>query len=376
MPPVTVMIKPVSGMCNLNCKYCFYKDEISNRKVSFCGSMLPEVQEEIIQRVLAFAEGSCTIIFQGGEPTLAGLDFYKRVVEIEKKCNIHQAIIHNAIQTNGYVIDDQWAEFFAKNRFLVGISLDGTKELHDLNRVDVTGKGTFSRVMHAIQFLKKYQVDFNILTVVTAATGRNIRKIYGFYDRNNFVFQQYIPCLDPIGREKGCYPYSLSVDRFERFLRGLFDCWFQDVMKGKQLSIQYFDNLLMMMCGEWPEACGMSGICSRQYVIESDGSVYPCDFYMLDKWKLGNVLTESFESIALNSSGLHFIEMSAAVHPDCMRCKWKDLCRGGCRKNRESLTEGKLSKNYYCNAYYNFFEYAYPKLKQVIQFRFGAVQCQ
>lgn len=366
MPAITVMLKPASGLCNLRCKYCFYADETANRDVTSYGFMTPEVQEAVLRRILAFAEDSCTIAFQGGEPTLAGQDFYKRTIELEKKWNIHHIPIHNAIQTNGYLIDDEWAEFFAKNHFLVGISLDGPKEINDTNRLDANGKGTYTRIMHAVQLLEKHHVDFNILTVVTAATAKNIQKIYNFFSRNGLDYQQYIPCLDPIGEERGGHLYSLTPEAFEKYLKGLFDCWYQDAMRGKKRYNRYFDNLLIMMDGQQPEACGMSGTCGRQYVVEADGSVYPCDFYMLDEWRLGNFVTDDFDQIEKKRMELQFIKQSTHIHPDCLNCKWKNLCRGGCRRDREPFVEGTPGNNYFCTAYSHFFEYAYPRLQQLL----------
>lgn len=366
MPAISVMIKPASGLCNMRCRYCFYADETENREVKSYGIMQREVLEPMLQRILAFATGECTIAFQGGEPTLAGLDFYRQVVELQKKHNTKGLVIHNAIQTNGYVINDEWAAFFAENHFLVGLSLDGTKDLHDLNRPDAEGKGTFSRVMHAAQLFDKHKVEYNILTVITADTARSIRKIYGFFDRNHFAYQQYIPCLDPIGEERGQHPYSLTPPLFEQYLKNAFDLWYQDFKRGRPKYHRYFENLLMLLAGQQPESCGVMGVCSHQFVVEADGSVYPCDFYVLDEWRLGNLATDSFEQIEAKRAELGFVQMSRYVDESCKGCKWFGLCRGGCRRDREPVVDGHLSKNYFCQAYYNFFEYAAPRLQEVL----------
>ena len=365
MPAVTVMLKPASGMCNLRCKYCFYTDETAHRAVPSYGMMKYDVLEAVLRKILEFAEDTCTIAFQGGEPTLAGIEFFEYEIELQKKLNIHNVKILNTIQTNGYLLDDRWAEFFAKNHFLVGISLDGPKDIHDQNRLDTDGKGTYTRVMHAVQLLQKHKAEFNVLTVVTASTCKSIRKIYGFFERNKLCYQQYIPCLDPLDEERGGHPYSLTPEKYGQFLNNLFDCWYRDVMDGKKPYNRYFDNLLILMSGGYPEACGMNGVCGRQFVIEADGGVYPCDFYMLDEWKLGNFVTDSFEQIEKRREELRFIQKSMAVHPDCLSCKWKALCRGGCRRDRETVS-GEVGKNYFCNAYKQFFEYAYPRLKQLL----------
>ena len=358
MAPLTVMIKPASGLCNMRCRYCFYADEMANREISSYGMMSPATQEAIIKRVLDAAAGGCVFAFQGGEPTLAGLDFFRRQLELERKHNVHHVKIEHAIQTNGLLIDNDWAEFFAQNNYLVGLSLDGKKPLHDAYRVDAEGKGTHARVMRAVQILKKHNVQFNILSVLTDRGAKSVRSSYEFFSQNGLVWQQYIPCLDPLGCEPGHTPYSLSVEGFARYLRTIFDCWYKDAMNGKLRYHRYFFNLMNLMLGAPPEACDMNGICGRQYVIEADGSVYPCDFYMLDEWRLGNLLTDSFEQLDQKRRELRFVELSAEALEHCRGCKWLSLCRGGCRRNREGLPGTPLGENYFCAAYKEFFEYA------------------
>lgn len=245
----------------------------------------------------------------------------------------------------------------------MGVSLDGTKELHDANRVDPQGNSTYSRVRHALRILEQHRVEFNILTVLTSSTCRHFGKIYGHYLRNHWSYQQYIPCLDPLGETRGKHPWSLSPKRYEQYLKTAFDCWYQDVMKGEKVYHRYFENLLLMLNGQPPEACGMSGCCSMQYVVKADGSVFPCDFYMLDAYRLGNLNTDSFEQLDQKRREIRFIEDSAVVDESCQECQWYLLCRGGCRRDRDYFEDG-LGKNYYCEAYRNFFEYAMPRLQQ------------
>lgn len=365
MPPITVMIKPASGICNMRCKYCFYADEQQNREIANYGIMKESVLRAVLTRILEVAEGSCNLSFQGGEPTCAGLDFFQRLIELEQELNVRHVPIHHAIQTNGYLIDDEWADFFARNNFLVGISLDGPKELHNLNRLDCQGNNTYHRVMHTITLLKKHRVPFNILTVVTSVTCRSIRKIYHFFRQQSFDYQQYIPCLDPLGEERGAHPYSLTASAYSKFLRDLFDCWYDDAMHGTLLYNRFFTNLLLILLGRQPEACGMLGVCGKQYVVEADGSVYPCDFYMLDSWRLGNFVIDSVEEIDHARTQLGFIEMSAQANAACKDCQWFALCRGGCRRDREPMIDNTLQKNYFCDAYQEFFSYAFPKLQQI-----------
>ncbi len=364
MPPITVMIKPASGTCNMRCKYCFYIDEISHRETENYGFMTTDVLKNVLKNVLSYAQGTCSIAFQGGEPTLVGLDFFKEAMRLQNVLNVNNCKIFNAIQTNGYNITPEWAKFFAKHNFLVGVSLDGTKEIHDMNRLSVSGEGTYSRVMKSIQILQQYKVEFNILTVVTKNTCKHTKKIQSFFMRNNFEWQQYIPCLDPLDEVRGTHAWSLNSKVYCEHLKASFLVWYEQAIKGKKYYHRYFDNLMLILNRQHPEACGMAGICNKQYVVEADASVYPCDFYMLDEWKLGNLAHETIEQIDKKREELQFIEQSSVIAEECKTCKWYTLCRGGCRRDRDYFNEG-IGLNYYCEAYKDFFAFAYPKLVEI-----------
>lgn len=368
MPPISFLIKPASGSCNMRCKYCFYADEQAKREVCSYGMMSLETMHRIVDKGLAFADRDCTFAFQGGEPTLIGLGFFRDLVEYAKvQPNPRRVKLHFAIQTNGYVIDEEWARFLGENHFLVGVSLDGTKEIHDRYRPDAAGNGTWNRVMGAIRLLENQKVDYNILTVVTAATARNSQKIYNFFKKNKMAYQQYIECLDPIGEEPGGHEYSLTPEKYETFLKGMFDAWYLDRKSGRYVYNRYFENLMMLLNGQMPESCNMRGVCGRQWVIEADGSTYPCDFYALDEWLLGNINTDSLEQMEKRREELGFIRWSEQIHEDCRSCRWLELCRGGCRRNREPVTGNSSGRNYFCSAYRGFFEYAYPRLQEIYQ---------
>lgn len=186
MPPISILIKPASGLCNLRCKYCFYADEMEHRKQNSYGIMSLETLEEVIKKALAWAEGSCSIAFQGGEPTLAGLNFYRKCLELEKKYNVNQVQISHAIQTNGFLLDEEWCQFLAKNHFLTGLSIDGVKTTHDAYRKDAQGNDTFFHTLHVAELLKKAGAEFNILTVVNKKTAAKINRIYEFYKKKAF----------------------------------------------------------------------------------------------------------------------------------------------------------------------------------------------
>lgn len=366
MPAISIMMKPASGLCNMNCEYCFYTDETSKREKASYGIMQLSTLEQIIKKTLAFAEGSCSILFQGGEPTLAGLDFYKSVIEFEQKWNVNNVMIQNSIQTNGITINDEWAQFLHNHNFLVGLSLDGTNEVHDACRKLPNHDGTFNKVLHAVKLFNKFQVEFNILTVVTKHTIKHTKEIYAFYKDNGFEWQQYIPCLNPLDEFSVNYDYSLSPSDYSIFLKDLFDCWYEEAKTGHLRYVRYFIGLMNLLCRRAPGACEMNGVCSRQFVIEADGSVFPCDFYMLDEWLLGNFNTDSIKDFEKKREELQFIERSTHMDSSCQNCKWVYLCRGGCQRDRIPLDNGTFGKNRHCQPFKEFFEYAYPRLVEII----------
>lgn len=363
MPEIYIMMKPVSGLCNMRCKYCFYMDELKHREQAGAGRMTEETLENVIRKALSFAEGRCTFAFQGGEPTLAGLDFYEKCLELQEKYKNSRTEVQNVLQTNGYGLTEAWGHFFAKHHFLVGVSLDGLKSLHDSYRRDAAGGDTYLRVLEGIRMLERCGVEFNILTVVHNRTASKIRRIYEQYAKWGFRHQQYIACLEPIGEKPGEQIYSLSPQAYGRFLTELFGLWEQDFWEGKQPYIRQFENWLGILLGEQPEACEMRGVCGIQNIVEADGSVYPCDFYALDEYLLGNLNTDGMEDIYRRWDRLEFGKSSRNQDGECVKCCWFPLCRGGCRRLRGSRQQPDGGwRNDYCESYRMFFEQCYDRL--------------
>lgn len=351
MSSVSVLIKPASANCNLRCDYCFYNDSVSKRKEVSYEFMKDNTVEEVIKKVLEKATSMCTIAYQGGEPTLRGIEFFRKTLEYEKKHNINNVKIIHSLQTNGYLIDEEWAKFLSENNFLVGISLDGIKETHDLYRTDYNSMGTFDKIMDAIGILKEHNVEFNILTVVNKNIVYNIHKIYSFYKKNNFKYLQFIPCIDPIGKDPGKINYSITPQDYAYFLINLFDLWYKDLLVGDQPYIRQFENYIQILMGMSPESCDMKGQCSIQYVVESNGDVYPCDFYTLDSYKIGNFLLDSIDIIDKSRENIHFIEDSKIYNKSCPKCSYFKICRGGCKRNKN-----KDREYYFCESYKLFFK--------------------
>lgn len=362
MHPINLLIKPSSGNCNLRCEYCFYYDITNNREQASYGFMSEETLEQVIKKNMEFATGECSIAFQGGEPTLSGLDFYKKVLEYEEKYNTRKIPIQNSIQTNGYRLDETWAEFFAEHHFLVGISLDGSKDTHNAYRKNAKGEETFFDVLKTIDLLNRYQVEYNILTVIHRRTSQKAGKMYQFFKKNKFQYLQFIPCLDPLGEEPGGREYSLIPADYGKFLCDLFDLWYDDLQKGEQPYIRQFENYISMLMGYPPEACDQKGICNYQYVVEADGEVYPCDFYVLDEYKLGNLNRVAIEEIDRKRTEIGFLEYSLTDHEHCKECRYYAICRGGCRRHRISVNEQGDHINHFCESYQMFFDHTLERM--------------
>lgn len=367
MPAASILIKPTSANCNMNCSYWFYKCLSSNREQYSKGFMSEETLEELVRQAIAYADGSLTFAFQGGEPTLAGINFYKKALELQKKYNTKHLYIENTIQTNGLLIDDAWAKFLAENHFLVGLSLDGPRKLHDCYRKDTEGNGTFERLMETVNLFVRYRVDYNVVSVITNETAKKASFLYKFWKRNGFPFIQFIPCMDEEHRripdaEKSCF--AVEPVQYGRFLCEIFDLWYADFKQGTAMDIRMFSNLAQIAAGFQAEECGMNGCCNCYFAVEGDGSVYPCDFYCMDEWKLGTV-ADGFAFLFASDKSKEFMLTSHHVAEKCKICPYFTLCRGGCRRWRESLLNEKLPVNKLCPAYELFFAHAGGQISEL-----------
>ena len=369
MPALQLMLKPVSGQCNMNCDYCFYGDIAGKRETASYGTMTDETLEQVIKKALAYADGWCSFTFQGGEPTLAGLDFFRKVIALQEKYNVKEVRIHNAVQTNGLAVNEEWCVFLKQNGFLAGLSLDGVKAVNDCYRKDRNGEGTFFRIMAAADLFDRFGVEYNILTVVNKKTASKAGKIYEFYKKNGFNYQQYIACLDPVFEKQGKKEYSLSPQEYGGFLNELFDLWYMDLQNGCQPYIRQFENYVAVLMGKQPESCEQRGVCGIQHVVEADGGVYPCDFYTLDAYKLGNLNQCGFEEIAAKREEAGFITQSANQDKGCRSCSYFGLCRGGCARHRTESAEGiggaGGKRNYFCEGYRIFFAHCLGRLEEI-----------
>lgn len=323
MPPVSLLIKPSSSLCNMRCKYCFYSDVSNIRDIKSYGMMCKETADRLITKTLAFADSSpVCFAFQGGEPTLSGIDFFKYFVKTVNEKNKKGSKIFYGMQTNGLLIDEKWAKFFHDNNFLVGLSLDGNEKFNSF-RVDKDEKSTFDRVLKSAQILKDNKVEFNILSVLTGHSAENITEIYSFFKNQVFKYLQFIPCLRPFGDKSENEKY-MTVKQYEYFLNTLFKLYAEDYISGNYISIRQFDNWVQMFRGNKPEQCGMLGHCTFQFVAEGNGNIYPCDFYCIDEWLLGNINDDecTFEDMIKSKKMMSFIKESMVVDEKCKRCRY------------------------------------------------------
>lgn len=359
------LIKPASSECNLRCDYCFYHSLAKSRNIRSYGMMRLDTAEAIVSCALSFASDSCSFAFQGGEPTLVGLDFFKAFVDLEKRFRRPGVRVFNAIQTNGTLLNREWAEFLAEHKFLVGISLDGEKAVHDSYRKDTKGAGTYLRVLESILLLDECGVDFNVLTVVNNRNVRHAQRLYNFFRNNRIRYVQFIPCLEPL--EGAIWEYAPDPIEYGRFLITMFKLWRRGLDSSFPISIRTFDNLVQMAAGYSAESCELKGHCSNQFVIESDGSVYPCDFYVFDRWCLGNIRTSTIEELAENPLAIEFVNTSIAKNQRCIKCEWFKLCRGGCRRQKEPYDPENPAVDRLCEGYRMFFEECYQDICEVAQ---------
>ena len=365
MKYINFLIKPASSSCNLRCKYCFYEDIAENRTVKNMGLMKEETVEILLKEAFNLIEehGEVHFGFQGGEPTLAGLDFFKNFTKRAEELCPEKVTVSYALQTNGVLIDEEWAHFFKENDFLIGLSLDGFSDLHNLNRIDAKQNDTYNKVLNTFNLLEKTGVNTNILCVVTSACAKKSEKVYNELKKIGAKYIQFIPCLDPIDTKKGSTPFSLTPKLYTEFLCKIFDLWFKDYSSGNYISIRAFDDYVNIILGKSAGTCATCGRCGSYLVVEGDGGIYPCDFFVLDEWKMGTLGENPLLEIAESENAKKFLNWGQEKPEECYSCKYRILCNGGCKN--DWITENEKIHNYYCPAFKKFFEYAEQRLLMI-----------
>lgn len=352
MPALSIMVKPASSLCNLRCKYCFYHDVAVRREAYGYGIMDGRTSRILIRKALDYADGSDVYFtFQGGEPTLAGREYFEDFVNAVGQLNTKGGKVYYALQTNGTLIDENWCAFLKENGFLVGLSLDGNLD-GNRYRTDEKGENSFHKAIRAADLMTESGVDFNVLVVVTGYIADHIEEQYDFLVSKGYRYLQFIPCLRPFG-DTSDDPMYLTQEQYAHFLISSFNRYVRDYIKGSFVSVRGFDNWVSMASGKLPEQCGFSGRCSRQYVVEANGNVYPCDFYCVDEYRLGNINLAGFDAMAKSTRAEAFLRESLIIPEKCRNCNFYGLCRaGGCKRFRTSAD--------YCGSYKQFFSACLP----------------
>jgi uncharacterized protein len=363
MQPFTLLIKPSGSDCNIDCRYCFYKD----RSAEFGRGrqrMSDEVLEKLVGDYMRLGFAVSGFAWQGGEPTLMGVDFFRRAVELQKKYGNASQQVSNTLQTNGILLDDEWCRFLHENKFLVGVSIDGPKEFHDYYRLDHSGAGTFDRVMRAIENCKQYNVEYNTLTLLNARNVDHPDEVFGFLAGLGVKFVQFIPCVEVNPATGKIADFSVTPKQYGDFLCRLFDRWYD--YGPRNLSIRDFDSVLSYYVTGRHSICTFDRQCSQYIVIEHTGDAFCCDFFVEPKWRLGNIFETPIGKLAAGSKKRAFARTKKNLCNKCLVCRHLALCRGGCMKDRAPFDKENYGReSYFCEAYKWFFDHSIPRFMQI-----------
>lgn len=348
-PPITsLLIKPASAVCNLDCSYCFYLDREADPYQSLpARRMTLETLERVVDTYLFYSYPNSTFAFQGGEPTLAGLGFFRKLVEFQQQHGRNGQSVSNSMQTNALLLDENWCELFRSYNWLLGVSLDGPEDVHDLYRFNKEGHGTWKRVMESVELLKKQRVEFNILCVLSQANVGKPKELYRFFRGLGIDNVQYIPLAEFDGAGNPL-PFTITAEQYGRFLCETFDLWWPE---RRRMRIRFFDNIAEALAGQKPGTCTMHQTCDSYVVVEYNGDVYPCDFFVEGGWKLGNIELDSWPEIARRTRRYSFARKKTLAHADCQVCEYQSICHGGCPKFRHGPHRQFEDLDYFCQAY-------------------------
>lgn len=372
-----VMAKPSGSVCNLDCKYCFYLEKeklYPDRNENW--KMDDASLEAFIKQQIEAQDGEhVDIAWQGGEPTLMGIDFYRKAVAFSNKYANGKSV-HHAFQTNGILINDEWAKFFKQHHFLIGISIDGPAELHDAYRVTRSGSGTHEKVMQGISYLKKHAVDFNTLTVINNLNAKHPEAVYTFLKSIGSRYMQFIPLVERQTHQNDQHQlqlihpdqdleskvtsWSVPSWQYGEFLNQIFDRWV--VSDIGHIYIQTFDSTLASWCGQPSGLCVTSPTCGNAFALEANGDLYCCDHFVYPEFKLGNIHNISIRELNHSEMANKFgQDKLTRLTPDCQTCEFRFACHGGCPKHRFTLSPKSFPHhNYLCRGYLHFFEHTAP----------------
>jgi uncharacterized protein len=347
---LSLLIKPVSADCNMRCRYCFYRRLTDPYRFEERHIMSDATLKTMISGYMKSAGRCASFGWQGGEPLLAGIDFFERVVAYQQTYGLSGQRVGNNLQTNGLLLDDPWARFFRRYNFFIGVSLDGPEEVHNRYRHPANGNNGFQRTVEGIRILRDHGVEFSILSVINDVTAKKPAELYDFFIRNGLDRLQFIPCLEIDGERSTVRDYSVTVGDYRDFLCTLFDLWYNHGRPAA--SIRLFENILAVYMGREPEICAFKDRCGSYLVVEYNGDVYPCDFFVEAPWLLGNLRETSVGDLLKKRRRREFNDRKRQGASGCNSCEWNFICHFGCQHYR--LPGGE---NYFCDAYRRFFQY-------------------
>ncbi len=349
--PFSLLIKPASAACNLNCGYCFYKNNPDYGGINTKASVSEGTLRKIISEYMKIPMGRYSFLWQGGEPALMGIDFYKTALEIQREFAPANSYIENSIQTNATLIDRATAEFFARNKFLVGVSLDGPRKHHDRFRITAGGEPTHRDVLRGIDFLRGAGAEFNILALVNSDNVKNPAGLYKYFREKKFRYLQFIPCVD-FNSDGSLSGYSITGPQWGEFLMGIFEPWYRkDVGK---ISVRLFDSIINYLLTGIHTDCSLDSDCRQYFAVEYDGNIFPCDFFIKKELCLGNVDTTSMTEALKSRVYREFGERKSVSSRKCSSCKWLPLCNGDCPRTRKQESNGE-SLSVLCEGWEMFF---------------------
>ena len=329
--PFSLLVKPAGADCNLRCRYCFYLDKVRHYPSPGPHRMTDAVLESMIRSFLATDQNPYAFGWQGGEPTLMGLPFFERVTALQRRHAHQGALVSNALQTNGTLIDDAFARHLSAHRFLVGISVDGPAEIHDGYRCDAGGGGSHAAVMRGLGTLKRNGVEFNVLTLVSRANVGKPELVYRYLCDQGVLYHQYVECVEFDG-QGAPMPFAVSGPEWGEFLCRIYDLW----IKGDthRVSVRLFDAILARWVDGVANVCPMGRDCRQYLVVEHQGDVYPCDFFVDPSWRLGNLMTDSWDALQRSPVYETFGRRKTQWNEACEACEYRLFCAGDCPKNR------------------------------------------
>ena len=361
--PFNIMIKPVCSTCNLDCLYCYYKTksrDLYGNKPEL--RMSDALLEELTIQYLRTMPQSCAFNWQGGEPLIAGLDFFRTAVKLQKKHALPGQLISNNIQTNGTLLTEEWCSFFKENNFLVGISIDGPATYHDKFRRDAGGKATFATAWSGLELLRKNNIEFNVLVTLNSANTSKGAEVYRFLVNRGVKYIQFIPIIErnPDGT---IADFSCPPDDLEKCLVDIYSSWKEhDIGK---VSVGYIDDLLHYLFYNRSPICCNSQKCANAYVVEWNGDLFACDHFVFKEWLIGNITTDPLERLLKSPVLEKFARLKTDLPEECRTCEYLQYCNGGCPKHHVPIGTDPARVNYFCKAYKTFYAATLTELKHL-----------